>query len=410
MTFYQAEQNLKLLLFVAILLAVLLFLTEKSACEFDDQPENILHIVINLMTSFGYENIRASMLSDTLNIEYENRVYLREKDVIGVIVPKLMNVVPNIQTLRLIPKRYNFPLLFLTVSRSDYLETIAKKQSIFDVLKISQIIASPIREEKIYNSSSGKVDIIIHPSVNIILGKFVNPFIPQYAISPEISVYCGKGIRSIARLKSILYDELKKDNRSVVLDGLYVDYTYKRSALKSIDLSAGYFGMNRYGINSATTLLGLYDEIGIGCSIAYLGNIYYQDNTIYMTKLWNWTALADLYYKLPFWNMLLTAEFGRFLYQDIGISGEITRFYKNVSLDAFATKTNKGSTLGIRIQLLTYPRRNMKPNHVQVKLPAIINMEYRYKYRENIVGIKFSPKYNNVDNVTDNFWLMNFKD
>jgi len=409
MTFHQTDPFLRLLS-VLILVVTSLYITEKSFCALPDQPKDLLQVVTNLMVSHGFENIRASMLSDTLVIEYENRVYLRERDAISVMIPEIMNAVSSIKILNLISKRDNVPLLLITISRDDYQKSIATKQNVLDMLKISPIIASPINKEKLYNSSSRKVDIILHPYADVILGRLTDPFIPQYAVSPEISVYCGKGIKSIVRLKTILYDEQKKSNRLISLDGLYIDYTYRFGALKSIDLSAGYFGMNRYGINSDTTLFIWHDIIGIGCSVAYLGNMYYRDNTIYLTKLWNWTAFADLYYRLPFWNMLLTARLGRFLYQDSGVSGEIIRFYKNVSIGVFLTKTDRGSTFGLRLQFLPYPRRNMKPNYVRIKLPDVIKAEYRYKYKENIVGTRFSPKYNNVGDLTDTFWLMNFKD
>ena len=126
MTFYQAHPFLRLLLVVA-LVATFLFFTAKSNCVYADQTGDLLQVVVTLMTTYGFENVRAFILSDTLDIEYENRVYLREKDAIRVIIPKLMNTVPNIQTLRLIPKRDNVPLFQITISRDDYQESIANK-------------------------------------------------------------------------------------------------------------------------------------------------------------------------------------------------------------------------------------------------------------------------------------------
>ncbi len=189
MTFYQAHPFLKLLLVIA-LVATFLFFTAKSNCVYADQSDDLLQVVVTLMTSYGFENVRASILSDTLYIEYENRVYLREKDAISVIIPKLMNTVSGIQTFRLIPKKDNVPLFLITISRDDYQASIANKQNILDTLKISTTIVSPISAKKLYNPSSGKADIILHPIASIILGRYTDPFIPQYAISPEIVAPC----------------------------------------------------------------------------------------------------------------------------------------------------------------------------------------------------------------------------
>jgi hypothetical protein len=385
---------------------VALLMAMGSAYAFADQPDDVLPVVIDLMTSQGFENVRAFAQSDTLGIEYENRVYFREKDALCIIIPKLISAAPDVNTFKLTTKRDNVPLFQFTIPRNDYQISKTTEQKITDISKTSPITAFPNREEKVHNPSFGKVDITIHPFAKIALGRYYDPFIPKYSISPEASIFWGSGIKSIVRLQYILDNELEKRGRSLAMDGLYINYTYRKTDLRSLDLYAGYFGMNRYGLNSDAILFGWNNKVGIGCSAAYLGNMYYVDNIIYYTKMWNWTALADLYYRVPSLNMLFTARFGRFLHQDIGVSGDVTRFFKNVGVGAFATKTDQGSALGIRLQFLTYPRRNIKPYYVRLKLPTIIKMEYRNN--EGIIGTKFSPKYNDVGNITDSLWLMDF--
>lgn len=378
-------------------------LTYASNAQYDD----MLYTAIGLITSCGFENVKAFIISDTLYIEYENRIYFREKDAIGIIIPKILDAISAIQTLVLIPKSDNVPLFQITISRDKYQTSETKEKNASDTLDISPVTPISIHKEKIYNPSLGKIDVTIYPFINIALGRFDDPYIPYYSVSPEASIYCGHGIRGLARIQFILYDELKKKEHSVVIDGLYINYTYRKNALKSVDLSAGYFGMNRYGVNSEATLFGWDSKLGIGGSAAALGNMYYFDNILYYTKIWNWTALLNLYYRLPSYNVLLSVKLGRFLHQDNGVSLEAIRYFENITMGVFATKTNQGSTLGIRLQFLTYPRRNMKPYYIRPKLPTTIKTEYRNN--EGIMGIKFSPKYNDVDNNTYNFWLL-FKD
>ena len=136
-----------------------------SAYAFADQPDDVLPVVIDLMTSQGFENVRASVQSDTLDIEYENRVYFREKDALCIIIPKLISAAPNVNTFKLTIKRDNVPLFQFTISRNDY--QISKTTSkITNTSKTSPITAFPNREEKVHNPSFGKVDITIHPFDN----------------------------------------------------------------------------------------------------------------------------------------------------------------------------------------------------------------------------------------------------
>ena len=406
MTFHQPNSWLKLML-LTISVAILLCLTMNLAYASNDQPADLLHEAISLMTCYGFENVNAFVTSDTLSVEYENRIYFREKDAIGIIIPKLLDALPTIQTLVLIPKKDNAPLFQITILRDEYQAFGAKEKDALDTLNISPIISRPIYEEKSYNSSFGKIDVTVYPFINIALGRFNDPFIPYYSISPEASIFWGNGIRSLARVQFLLYDELKKKKRSVVIDGLYISYTYRKTALKTINFSAGYFGMNRYGLSSEAILFGWGSNMGIGGSAACLGNIYYFDDVIYYTKIWNWTALLDLYYRLPSYRILLSAKFGRFLHQDNGVFVEAIRYFDNISMGVFSTNTDQGYAVGLRLQFLTYPRRNMKPYYVRPKLPTLIKTEYRDN--ESIVGTKFSPQYNDFDNNAYTFWLMDLR-
>ena len=391
---------------IRLALIVILTITEISYCASIDQPEDVCISVVRLITSHGFENVRAYFSSGTLDVEYENRIYFREKDALKIIIPELMEKVPDIQTISLFPKKDAVPLFQITISRDNYRASLGTEQSFFDQLVMSPVSKGHIHGDGTFNSSVGKVDITLHPFANIALGRLYDPFIPQYAIAPEFSVFYGKGIKSISRLRFMLYDELKMNNRKVSLDVFYLEYKYSQAILKDVSLSAGYFGENRYGISSDTVLFGWQSKLGFGCSTAFLGNIYYTDKIIYYTKMWNWTVLGDVYYKLPSLNMLVITRFGRFLHQDNGVSLSVVRFFNNVGMNVFIAKTDQGNIYGLELQLLTYPHRNFKPYYTRLRLPVVINVGYRYS--EKIVGIKLSPLYNSLDQISESIWLMDF--
>ncbi|MCX6013649.1 MAG: YjbH domain-containing protein [Chloroflexi bacterium] len=372
--------------------------------SFAEIPLKVTDEVIQSITSCGFENVRVMASSNTLIIEYENKVYLREKDAIKVIVSKTMNVAPDIEKLVLIPKRDNIPLFQIVLTNPKITE-FDNELIVMDP-NVSHNLTGYESTVKKYNSSVGKIDINIHPSAGIVLGHYDDPFISQFFISPDFSVFWGKGIRSNVQLRFKLRDDLENKSRRVDLYKLCLSYTYRHSALIFMNVGVGLLEGDRYGIASEALLYKWKNRIGIGGTIAWLGNTDYQDGKLYYTRLWKKIGLINLYYKLPFWDTLVTARFGRFLYEDQGGLIEVTRFFHNTSLTAFVSKTDYGSTAGFQLQLLTYPRRNLKPSYVRVKLPEVLDMEYRYN--ETGVATVFSPEYY-TDYITDTLWLMNLK-
>lgn len=390
---------------VIVVLAIIIFFVDSLYCDPIGQTNDVENFIIELMKSKGFENIRVSSSNGILAVEYENRVYFREVDALNVIIPDIINKFPDLENLILFPKKDNVPLVQLSVTKDNYQAPSENPRKLSDQVTISKVPKDFMQDEKTHNSSIGKIDITIHPFGNILLGRFNDPFISEYAVIPEFSSFLGNGLIGSARLYFLINDEKSKKRRKIGLDGLFIRYTYRQAILKEASLFTGYFGENHYGIGSNGIVFGGKNKIGVGGSIAFLGNMYYIDKYIYYTKLWNWTAWGDVYYLLPSLNMAITASFGRFLYQDNGISLSIARFFNNASVGVFATRTSRGRNYGLGLQLLTYPRQNLKPYYIRIKLPTVIST--RYNYSESIAGTKFSYSYNKLNEPMESFWLVN---
>ncbi|MCX6013471.1 MAG: YjbH domain-containing protein, partial [Chloroflexi bacterium] len=329
------------LLFTLVLITSLL-VAMCCTYTFAEIPLKVTDEVLQTIISCGFENVRVLASSNTLIIEYENRVYLREKDAIKVIVNKTMNVMPDIEKLVLIPKRDNIPLFQIVLTNPKITE-FGNELIVIDP-DISHNMTGYESTVKKYNSSVGKIDININPSASIVLGHYEDPFISQFSISPDFFIFWGKGIRSNVQLRFRLQDDLENKSRRVALNKLCLSYTYRHSVLTFMNVGIGLLEDDRYGIASEALLYKWKNGIGIDGTAAWLGNTYYQDGKLYYTRLWKKIGLINLYYKLPFWDTLVTARFGRFLYEDQGGLIEITRFFHNTSLTAFVSKTDYGST------------------------------------------------------------------
>lgn len=180
---------------MASLIIILLLAT---GSDYHDQPE--ARSIIDAMTECGFENVRVSTLANALTVEYENRVYYREKDAVRLIITKIMDLAPSVQTLILVPKRDDAPVFQVTVSRDDYLASVGR-WDIVDSLEISweTVIADHASAGMKHNSSVGKVDITLRPELGAVLGRTNDPFMYRFAISPELSTFLGKGIEDTSR-------------------------------------------------------------------------------------------------------------------------------------------------------------------------------------------------------------------
>ena len=367
------------------------------------ESEALSHRIAEIMVSHGFENIRVRTHHAALTVEYENRVYFWEKDAVKVITGEIMDAASDVQTLTLVPKRDDVSLFQLVVSRDDHLASVGGRDVVNSLVAPWEVkAAGHAYAGGKYNSSVGKVDITLHPEFSSLLGRINDPFIYRLAISPECSTFLGRGLKAYARVRFLLHDEVKREKRRVSLARLFLDYTHRSANTTFANLSGGYFDDSRYGLSSEALYLLWNDRAGVGGTAALLGTMYYWDGTLYFTRPWKWTALGNLHYSLPSWDLLFTARFGQFLYEDRGASVEITRFFHNTSITMFATKTDLDSIVGIGLQLLTYPRRHLAPHRVRVKLPTTLNMLYRHD--ENNAGIVFAPG-RDINYTTQRFWL-----
>lgn len=386
----------------SLLTIILLLTTGVSVPVHAHEPEALAHHIAEIMVSHGFENVRVRTHDDALIVEYENRVYFREQDAVTVIIGEVMDAARDVQTLILVPRRDDVPLFQLVMSRDDYLA--AGDRDVVNNLAATWEIkaADHVSAGGKYNSSVGKIDITLHPEFSSLLGRTNDPFVYRLAISPECSTFLGWGLKGYAQVRFLIHDEVKREKRRVSLARLFLDYTYRSSNTTFANMAGGYFGDSRYGLSSEALHLLWNDRVGVGGTAAWLGTMYYWDGTLYFTRPWKWTALANLHYSLPAWDLLFTTRFGQFLYEDRGISAEITRFFHNTSITAFAAKTDQDSIVGIGLQLLTYPRRHLVPRRVRVKLPTTLNM--RYRHDESNAGIVFAPG-RDINYTTQRFWL-----
>ncbi|MBD3183064.1 hypothetical protein GF312_12285 [Candidatus Poribacteria bacterium] len=365
---------------------LLLAVTIKSAYTNNQSNE-----LLKSLAQFGFENIRLYEQDDITIIDYENRIYIREKDAVKTIISKTKDFYPDIDRLYLISRKNDTPILSFSVK----IGTEGEYDIEYAAVKHQNI--------KKYNSSSGKIDIIIRPEFDSLLGRFSDPMIYQLAISPEISTSITKQLKTSLQLKLFLYDELSNKEQTLSLGRFCFYYLHHRNSSSLLNLSGGYFGNNRYGMFSEYNHLFVNNNLTLGIMAAWLGNIYYWSDKFYYTRLWKWTSLGKVQYKLPIWNMILTARLGRFLHLDNGFRFEVTRLFRHTCLTIFVAKTSEESIGGFNIKLIPYPRKHMKPDRIRVRLPSLLIMNYRYA--ESDAARVFSSTYG-IDHFIQRHWLM----
>ena len=93
-------------------------------------------------------------------------------------------------------------------------------------------------------------------------------------------------------------------------------------------------------------------------------------------------------WRIPWWNVQITARKENFLGGDKGITLEATRFFNNTDVGFFAKKTRRDKIFGFRVVLPLYPIRYPNPAPLRVRFPENFVLVYSSKGSEEGIALR----------------------
>ena len=150
-----------------------------------------------------------------------------------------------------------------------------------------------------------------------------------------------------------------------------------------VNASVGLFSRNRYGASIQGGKYLFRDRLLLTGEIGYTGHAsYVRYNGFEVSKEWNYTKLNYLdykvgaYYWFPKWNMQLSVEYGKVLFDRTAVFFRCKQYFKEVELEFFGYKTDQGSNYGLEISIPIFPKKYWTSKILSVRPTR----RFRYNY------------------------------
>jgi len=164
---------------------------------------------------------------------------------------------------------------------------------------------------------------------------------------------------------------------------------FRLPATTFLTASIGLFSRNRYGISTHLEKYFWKDRLWVTAKAGYTGNASYVRYTgIEVEKHWQYTKLNYVDYKMgvhywfPKWNMQVSAEYGKVLFDRTALFFRCRQKFKEVELEFYAFRTDQGSNYGLEIALPIYPKKYWKPKRFSVRPSKRFHYNYLSGRRE----------------------------
>lgn len=156
----------------------------------------------------------------------------------------------------------------------------------------------------------------------------------------------------------------------------------KEFNIKSLYLKAslGAFSQNRYGLD-LKAFLPLCDWFAFEGQAGYVGSVFlFPYWEIVAPNRFVGTIGGDFY--LPRWNTQFRGVVGKYLYDDIGVEGEVMRHFNHTTISVYAKWSNKFSfDGGFKIVIMLPPYRRTH-RAVNIRPASNFRMAYTVMYRQ----------------------------
>lgn len=323
--------------------------------------------VVRKLEDFGFENIRISCKSDTVFIAYENIAYRNEVDgLLSVFKILISSQIEKEVVLILLDKKIPEVVVRIPeeIMKGAILAGKFPKSAVDKLIfttSVNQIYKS-VKDTKQYESSTGRVDVVIYPHFKIQNVTFDKIWETQIGLDPAIQMQLWKGGSFTGQVKIPFYNDMMENEGSYFRTGI-IALTQNFALPKGwqINLGVGLFSNNRQGITGGVRYITSGGNIEATLNLGYTGAIYWDNG---QCTVYNWSKLnilGSVSYFSDWQGLELKLQGGRYVYGDYGVRFDIIRRFKNVGIGLFAAYSDSDGTGGfnftVPIGLRYYKRK-----------------------------------------------------
>lgn len=380
----------------SILMSFFFLITSLSSQSMTTKNNQEITLQINstiseLLAAEGFQNIEVHRTNNKTIVRYENRRYRYEVEAIKntLSLVNKTNISPK-DTLILVSKRWNIPLVSIELIVEDYQHFIDKKITAETfgqrlIIKNQSAYTRQKRINKTVNSGNYRIEIEIEPQLRLALGGYPDRVAHQINLIPRANMYLWKGAKLTFGGILPISDELGIEEEKMIRPEVLSLSQYMRLPANSYaGLSLGYFTKYRYGSQAELGKFFLNGNLLIRGKVGYTGYASYPKRLFLEKPEKGWQRAnleyldyaAGIEYRYSKWDVRAGVEYGKAQFDKRYLRVNLTRQINEMEIGFFAFKTTDGENYGVHVALPIYPKKYWKPKAVSIR-PA---RQFKYTY------------------------------
>lgn len=232
---------------------------------------------------------------------------------------------------------------------------------------------------RIYNRSSGRVDFVLYPQIELANYRLDVLYEVIVNISPAIEMELWQGAKFTGQVIFPIYNNLSGESDYIRPGILAVTQQFRLYDNVWGALSVGNFNSGRMGVDARLKYRtnngrwGMEAQAGMTGSSTFYGGKWQVSN-------WNKVNyfVTTSYYE-PHYNLRLDLGLGQYIYGDRGVRFDCTRYFGDVSIGVFAMRAGGETNGGFHFAFPLPGKKRKRPSHfpVRFRLPEYFDWEYQ---------------------------------
>lgn len=342
--------------------------------------------LITKLTSIGFENIAVRLTAADLTIAYENRVYRSQHRALAEVLKTVAQSGVTADSLHILMLYREQPMSQLSTSLADLRAMVAGEisyhqwqQGSWFTLEHGQTMEELRGLERVQKTRF-RPEILAGLGMRYQLGNYNNPYRFAFDLQPELRLPLPYGVTANVRMAVPLYNNF--DQNDFIRPSL-ITLTYERRLYDGVYASAttGIFTRNRKGWHSMLKAF-LWEEVfsvtlegGQTLFTDLTGNPFlrsFEERDFHF-----YTASAD--YRWRRYDMNIRAQYGKFLYEDVGLRVDVHRHFGDALFGFFFMDTRFGNNYGFSFSLPFPQRKSVKAGPVRIRTVTHFPITYHYQ-------------------------------
>ena len=322
------------------------------------------------LVRLGFEDIRIILNGNTLFASVEPTAYRGTFRGAGVAIEELGRLFPEVGAIELNVTEYKTPQVAVHALR----EGSGWKASVdYETGAITSALGSTQAER----SSTGRVDLRLHPMVSLDNHRFdiLYEYIVSIAPALEVTLWQGNRItlQPVFPIATNVWHE--KPNAYIRIGVAAISQDFSIGNNLKTTVSGGMFMDNIFGFD-AKLAYRVGKSLTLGLQAGLLGDAYPETDCYDFKKLEQVTVLGTAsYYHAPT-RLEAGLTGGRFIYGDYGARLDITRHFGEYAIGAYGILTGGEHNAGFHFAIPVGGKRQTRKGSFRLMLPEYFDWEY----------------------------------